>query len=500
MTRRAPTGLYLPSGEFVAFAQGPTLGQPLATRRTALGQFGGLTWLPNPDPILKKMGKSIEVYRDLLSDAHVAGCVRRRKAAVRAMERGIERRSAGARTVKNIEAILADLPLARIIGEILDAVLYGYQPLEIVWERVGDFVVPGDVIGRPPEWFVYSRDNALLFRSQSCPMGEPLPPNSFLCARQEPTYFNPYGSPDLALVFWPTTFKRGGLGFWMQFAEKYGMPWPVGKYPRGTEPGEIDQLLDSLEQMVRDGVAAVPDDSSVEFLTHDQSQGADAYETLLLFCRSEVAIALLGQNQTTEVSANKASAEAGIMVTRDIRESDAEIVASTLSDLIRMVCDLNFHEPVPPVYALWEQEEIDETRAIRDKALHDAGVRPTNAYWMRAYGFKDGELAPEASPEEGGGAPVFAGIDRERFPDQAALDAAVDALAEGGALQAQAERLLAPLIQRIESAGGEAQLLGALAEAYPDMNPDQLVQTLTRLLFAASVAGRLAAEESLRDG
>ncbi|MGI2326181.1 MULTISPECIES: phage portal protein family protein, partial [unclassified Methylococcus] len=217
-------------------------------------------------------------------------------------------------------------------------------------------------------------------------------------------------------------------------------------------------------------------------------------------CRSEVSIALLGQNQTTEVSANKASAEAGIEVTRDIRESDAEIVASTLSDLIRMVCELNFHEPAPPVYQLWEQEEIDETRAVRDKALYDAGVRPTNVYWTRVYGFKDGELAPEAPPEEGEAAPAFAGIDLDLFPDQAALDAAVDALAKGGALQAQAERLLAPLIERIESAGGEAELLGALAEAYPDMNPDQLVQTLTRLLFSASVAGRLATEESLRDG
>ena len=48
--------------------------------RFGMSGFGG--WLPNPDPILRKMGRQIDVYRELLRDPLVGGQVRRRKAAV----------------------------------------------------------------------------------------------------------------------------------------------------------------------------------------------------------------------------------------------------------------------------------------------------------------------------------------------------------------------------------------------------------------------------------
>ena len=52
----------------------------IAVSRQFLSGFGG--WLPNPDPILRKMGKQISVYRELLRDELVGSFVRRRKAAV----------------------------------------------------------------------------------------------------------------------------------------------------------------------------------------------------------------------------------------------------------------------------------------------------------------------------------------------------------------------------------------------------------------------------------
>ena len=95
----------------------------------------------------------------------------------------------------------------------------------------------------------------------------------------------------------------------MQFTEKYGAPWVIGKHPRGTQDKEADDLLDKLEAMVQDAVAVIPDDSSVEIKEAAGKAGsAEVYERLLHFCRSEVSIALLGQNQTTEANSNRASA------------------------------------------------------------------------------------------------------------------------------------------------------------------------------------------------
>jgi hypothetical protein len=73
-------------GDIKGKASNKTLGEHIASRSRS-PDFSALgLYLPNPDPILKKMGKDTATYRDLLSDAHVGGMVRRRKSVVRSME------------------------------------------------------------------------------------------------------------------------------------------------------------------------------------------------------------------------------------------------------------------------------------------------------------------------------------------------------------------------------------------------------------------------------
>ncbi|MCC7963583.1 DUF935 family protein, partial [Escherichia coli] len=81
-------------------------------------------YLPNPDPILKAQGRDIRIYRELRTDPLVGGCIRRRKAALKSLERGLERGHASARVFRFIRDMLDDLDLSRIIGEMSDAVLY----------------------------------------------------------------------------------------------------------------------------------------------------------------------------------------------------------------------------------------------------------------------------------------------------------------------------------------------------------------------------------------
>ncbi len=159
---------------------------------TALGFY-----LPNPDPVLRARGGRIELYRELRTDAHVGGCVRRRKSAVKALEWGLDRGRARSRVAREVEAIFADLDLERLIGEAMDAVLYGYQPLEILWRKAGSLIVPAEVIGKPPEWFHFDAENALRFKTRDNPVhGEELPPMKFLLPRQDATYQNPYWRHD----------------------------------------------------------------------------------------------------------------------------------------------------------------------------------------------------------------------------------------------------------------------------------------------------------------
>lgn len=482
-------GLWVSPTEFVQFGEPrKSLSEQIATRERSIDFHTLGMYLPNPDSVLKALGKDIKVYRELRADAHVGGCVRRRKAAVKALEWGLDRDKAKSRVAKSIESIFADLDLSRIITEMLDAVLYGYQPMEVMWDKVGGYVVPVDIVGKPADWFVYDQDNQLRFRSKNNRIqGEELPPRKFLVPRQDASYDNPYGFADLSMVFWPTTFKKGGLKFWVQFTEKYGAPWIIGKHPRSATPAETDKLLDNLETMVQDAVAVIPDDASVEIKEAAGKTGsAEVYERLLTFCRSEVSIALLGQNQTTEANSNRASAQAGLEVTREIRDGDSAIVQEAMNTLIRWVCELNFSDGARPLFSLWEQEEVDKVLAERDEKLTRAGAKLTPAYFKRAYNLQDGDLVEVAEPD----VPAAEFAEGEEAPDQDALDAALDALS-ADALNTDAQALLAPLLKRIADGAQPDELLGVLAELYPEMDASGLQERLARAIFVAKLWGHL---------
>ncbi len=482
-------GLWVSPTEFVQFGEpGKSLSDQIATRDRSIDFYALGMYLPNPDPVLKALGKDIKVYRELRSDAHVGGCIRRRKAAVKALEWGLDRDKAKSRVAKNVEAIFADLDLSRIITQMLDAVLYGYQPMEVMWGKVGSMIVPIDIVSKPADWFIYSPENELRFRSrQAMLQGEELPPRKFLVPRQDASYDNPYGFADLSMCFWPTTFKKGGLKFWVQFTEKYGAPWVIGKHPRSSSDAETNLLLDRLEDMVQDAVAVIPDDSSIEIKEAAGKAGsAEVYEQLLHFCRSEVSIALLGQNQTTEANSNRASAQAGLLVTRDIRDGDKAIVEEAFNTLIRWICELNFNDGARPVFGMWEQQEVDKVLAERDEKLVKAGARLTPAYFKRAYNLQDGDL--DETPQPAAAAAEFAeGTDAS---DQDVLDAALDALSAGD-LNADAQAMLAPVLKRIENGAQPDELLGALAELYPRMDSSGLQERLARAIFVAKLWGRL---------
>ena len=485
-------GLYIAADEYVSFAEAQrrlsagnksALSGHVATRERSPDFIARGLWLPNPDPILKKMGKDIEFYRGLRSDAHTGGCIRRRKAAIKALEWKIERGRASARVTRIVQAVFDALDMDALLNQILDAVLYGYQPLEIIWQsRAGQAPLPAQIIGKPPEWFLFDAEARLRFRSRGQGLqGELTEPRKFLLARQEATYANPYGFADLSMCFWPVTFKRGGLRYWVKFSEKYGMPWAVGKQPRNTPQPETGKLLDQLEAMIEDAVAVIPDDASVEMLQAPGASGnADAYRELLMFCRSEVAIALLGQNQSTESDSTHASAMAALGVTSELRDGDRRLVEGVLNtQLIRWIVDLHEGEEAPaPQFALWEEEEVSTALAERDEILARTGVRFTRSYFRRAYAFQEDDIELSA--------PEMPGVRfAEGRPDVAAR------LVE--TLGPAAQTVVDGWLDRIEAMVAEADDLAALQErllaAFAELPDAALVELMASALAAARAAG-----------
>ncbi len=464
--------------------------------RFGMSGFGG--WLPNPDPILRKMGRQIDVYRELLRDPLVGGQVRRRKATVARLQWRLDGDDVPQNVRDTIQAALESHDLDRLIKDILNATLFGYQPLEIIWQR-GSLWLPERIIAKPPEWFGFD-DDAQLYFHQNGATAEPLPAYKFLCPTQEASYANPYGLGDLGLVFWAVTFKRAGLKFWAEFTQKYGSPWLIGKEPRSNTDADTNKLLDALEALVGNAVGTIPNDSSVEI--HEASGKAasvDAYDKLIRYCRSEINIALLGQDQTTEANTNHASATAGLEITDDIRDSDSRLVAAAINQLIDWICELNFGDVARPKFVLYEAEEYGSTElAQRDYHLHQIGARFSNEYFARAYGFQDGDLLPtERQPENDLGSLNFAEPHSHHEHHEAANIPHIMETAVSGSLKANPPDVTHELIGSLKNGATPEAVLQQLAAAYPKLDHTALQDELARLIFLADVVGRLEAQAEL---
>ena len=471
----------------------------IASRSRSMDFWAMGAMLPNPDDVLKKLGLDIRVYETLKKDPSVGGAIRRRKAAVRAMERGF-REDCNPKVRSLLDMAFGKLDLPSIINNILEAPLFGYQPLEVLW---GNDWLPSDVVAKPQHWFGFDDDNQLRLKTREKMLsGEVLPPRKFLLPRQDASYVNPYGFADLSMCYWAVVFKKGGLKFWVTFAEKYGTPWLIGKHPRGSTAPEIDKLLDSLDMLFGDAVGVIPDDNSVEIKEAvGKSATVDVFERLIDVCKAEINIALLGQNQTTEASANLASATAGLQVTEDIRDGDAELVMQTLTILARWIVDIHFGENEPcPRYELWEQKEVDDKQAKRDKELKGAGANFSNQYFTREYGLEDGDLLPQ-TPVLSANVPKFAERFAEmQFGEIVPLSYKWEDWADkaSGQIADNANPIVIDWLRRIKRlldfhvlrGTNMTEFANVLTQEFSELQTDELVKAMELGLLAGELAGR----------
>lgn len=368
----------------------------------ALGQS-----LPNPDPVLKKLGRDVEVYEDLLADARVQAAVSSRKSGVLSRDWVIERNGVPMRQYRLIEDIFNDYDIQSLIDQMLDGMLYGYQPTEITWAKMGEFMLPKFLVPKPARWFRFGLENELRFLTRANQTyGVPVPPRKFLLSRNAATYDNPYGNATLSSVFWPVTFRKNGYRFWTTFLEKYGMPWVTAKAAAGDQEDRIEEVATMLENMVQDAIAVVPNDYEINLTSNNQNQATDAYKTYLDAVNVEIAIAILGTNLTTEVQGGSlAAANAHMDVREDLIRNDARMIEGTFNKLIKWIYQINFGGSQYPEFKIEEPEEIGNEIADRDKKLKDIGVNFTADYIMRTYNLNEGDftISEALSLEPGAG-------------------------------------------------------------------------------------------------
>lgn len=220
------------------------LNKPVATAETDPEMFfQALGMLPNPDPILRQMGRADAVYRSIMLDAHVMGEIRSIRGSFRShsyrIDVGAEDDAKAAAARDLCESWMASGPPNKISDwlevqwQMCSSIFTGFKVHELVWNINGDGKLVPEVHDRPGRRFRFDVNGAPLLVSKTAPMGAPVEPYQFVTSRHMPTTDNPYGLALLSSCFWPWTFKTGGWRYFVKYCERHGLPWPVGRYPMG---------------------------------------------------------------------------------------------------------------------------------------------------------------------------------------------------------------------------------------------------------------------------
>jgi phage gp29-like protein len=390
-----------------------TGGDHFATRSRANDFVRLMRSLPDPDPILKKMGRSITALQELLTDSHLESVWGVRSGAVSGeewfMAPGDD--SSGAQEIADAFAEeLKGMDVPRIIEEMMDAVAYGYSPLEVLWTANEGRWGISNIVGKPPQWFEFNQENRLVLKTGVLGTEE-LPENRFLLVQHRPSYANPYGVKVFSKCFWPVTFKKNGFRWWTVFVEKYGGAFMFGKYPSNAGEKFKQELLEALEQMVANAVAVAPEGSEIAIQTaSDKAGSSDVHSAYIQMSNNEISKAVLGQTLTTEIGekGSYAAAQTHNEVREDIAAADRRRVSAAFNRLTAVYTFYNFGpDAVPPLFQFVKDEDLQADRAERDVKLHQVGWRPKKEYFIREYGFQEDDFDLAADPSEGDSFPGF---------------------------------------------------------------------------------------------
>lgn len=463
--------------------------------------------MPSDDTLMTRgNGKGLKIYDEIERDCHAYAVLQKRKMAVVAREWGIEPASNRMRDRKAadmVKAQLSGIGFDQVCLNLLDAILKGYSVGEPMWDVVGSELVVNAVLPRAQRRFVFDTDyRPRLITQQNMLRGEELPPRKFVVHRCGAKDGNPYGLGLGTRLFWPVWFKRQGIQFWLTFADKFGSPTAVGKYPTGSSIEDQDKLLAALRAMSRESAITFPQGMEADLLEAARSGSVDTYEKLCRYMDEEISKAVLGETLSTSMGQNgaRAASETHNSVRLELVKADADLLANTLNQsLVRWIVELNMPDATPP--RLWwdcsEPEDL-KTRAERDKTIVDMGVgRPTLKYIQDTYG-GEWEAIPSQPPATQPGSAALPAVDGASFAEAATpLDQAViDTVNLDDQLQAVTEVLLQPLLDEVRNGVAPEALLNRLAELYPTLDDTALTDLLARVIFVSDLYGRAMAEQS----
>lgn len=482
--------------------------------------FSALIAMPNPDTILRGMGQAEKVYFSIMQDAHVIGDVRSIRGSFRSQEfrlvAGNDGDSKSVAAKELCEQWMASRPpntiadWLEVMWQMSSAIFSGYRAHEVVWGMEGGKYLPTEVIDRPSRRIVFNAGAEPLLISRENMTGAPFDPYRFVISRHMADSVNPYGVALMSSCFWPWTFKTGGWRYFVRYCERHGLPWPVGRYPVGTPEPEIDKFEQALANMLEGGYVVAAEGTGLELLESKSTGSMLPQQALIELANREMSKALTGQAMVAELNGvgSRAAAETAQARQNTINDSDRDISATGMGQILAWITRFNFGDGVaPPKVEFYSTENAGKDRAETYQLAADMGAKPSRAAMLEELGIPAAEdeadaLQPKAQAPAAPKPPIsnFSALRTLRqlpafqFAREAGMtdDEAVR-LATDAADRAIEDRMIGPVAARLDryAADGKtlAEFAADLGDLVGEMDDEALREVLERALSYSILRG-----------
>jgi SPP1 gp7 family putative phage head morphogenesis protein len=322
--------------------------------------------LPNPDPILKKLGIDQQIYEQIMMDNHIIGELRTVRSGFLSFEWQILPAGdspADRNALELCQKILQTPPNENdnwpdILWQMATAVFFGYKFHEIVWERQNNYIIPKKIVDTKNKRFFFQHDGTPRIKTRAKPEGQGLDHFRFLLTRHMAHSNNPYGIALLSACYWPYLFKHNGFKYFVKFAERFSIPNAIGKYPAGTSEEQQENLLEQLSQMIESSVAVLSKEDDITLL--ETNNNSEIHTALINMCNREISKTLTSQTLATELQnseGSRAAAETHMKKNQFVMESDRQMIVNTFNKLFEYITIVNFKGAQSPKFNFFEETE-----------------------------------------------------------------------------------------------------------------------------------------------
>lgn len=298
------------------------------------------------------------------------------------------------------------------LRDVLSAYEYGFSMSEVLFKLEAGKYWPKSCAVKPPHSFEFDIDDfgdVTNVRQVGSSSRLDFKPGYFMHFAYQQEWGNPFGKSDLKAAHTPWKAKKFFIRMFAIYAERFGTPTTIGKFPKNYGTSEIAQFNTILKSIQNNTTLAIPDDALVDFI-QTARDGSDVYTKGMDMFNTWVARSILVPD-LLGISGEKTSGGSYSLGDRQFNlflqtiANDRRILESKINEkIINPIVKANYGDTVIAKFEFLpysEEDSLEMSKTWAD-AVQGKIFKPNEQevnHFRRSVGFPEGPVEiPAADP------------------------------------------------------------------------------------------------------